>query len=504
MMSAEVGQRQGEAAPSRGATVAKNLGAVLVAQLLTWALALVVSLLVPRYLGAAAIGEIAVAYATWSVAAVLIVFGMDLYLTQMVAREPARTGELVGTSLALRLLLFGLSCAGVAAYLAAAGHPASTVAITWIMGLSFLLNALASGLIAGLNGLERMAYVSLASVLSKLVYTVANLLCIALGLGVYAIAATHSLMALTAAVLAWAALRRFAPIRLRLNPAHARAMLVATSPLLLYNLVLAAYQQLGKLQLASLADTAAVGYFSVATTLFGTLMFVPVAVGTALLPAIARSYAGTAAGDVLLLRRSFNLVLLIGIPVGLGVAVAGEPIVLLALGPAFAPAGPVLLLLGLALVFTYLNTTLSPFLVSMGRTGAWTGVMLAGTLATLLLNQLLIPWFAARGNGAVGAGLAFLTTEALICLGAVLLLPRDSFGWENVRVLVRASCAGLLMFVAAWGWHDRSLLVAVLLGAIVYPGAVLLLGVLPRDELALIRAVGGELLQKVRRRLGLR
>lgn len=504
MMSAEAGQRQGEGAGSRGATVAKNLGAVLVAQLLTWALALVVSLLVPRYLGAAAIGEIAVAYAVWSVASVIVVFGMDLYLAQMVAREPARTGELVGTSLALRLLLFGLSCVAVALYLSTMGYPASTVTITWIMGASFLLNAVASGLIAGLNGLERMQYVSLASVLSKLVYTLSNLLCIALGLGVYAIATTHSLMALAAMAIAGAALTRFYPVQLRLDPGRMRAMLVATSPFLLYNLVLAAYQQLGKLQLAALADTAAVGYFSVAMTLFGTLMFVPVAITTALLPAIARTYRGAAAGDHMLMRRSFDLVLLIGMPVGLGVAVAGEPIILLALGPDFAPAGPAMLVLGLALVFTYLNTTLSQFLVSMGRTGAWTGVMLAGTLATLLLNLLLVPWFHARGNGAAGAALAFFTTEAGVSIGALLLLPRDSFSWENVRVLVRTSCAGLLMFAAVWWWRDRSLPLAILTGAAVYPAAVLLLRALPRHEFELIRDVGGELLGKLRRRLGIR
>src|SRR3954451_1897968 len=99
-----------------GTRVVKNASILMATQLITWALSLLLVVFLPRYLGAAAIGQFAIAGSIWAIMGMLIGFGMDTLLMKQIARNPERTPQLVGTALILRVVLFLASCGVVAIY----------------------------------------------------------------------------------------------------------------------------------------------------------------------------------------------------------------------------------------------------------------------------------------------------------------------------------------------------------------------------------------------------
>jgi O-antigen/teichoic acid export membrane protein len=468
-------------------TVAKNISVMLVAQLITWSLTLTLTIFLPRQLGPDATGKLYFALSVWAIAAVVVKCGMDIYLTTAIARRPERATALLGVSLGLRTALFLLGAAAVAAYVSLLGYGPDIVAVVAIIGVAALLDLWTAGITAMLQGLEQMQLFSLANIANKLVFTGAALLALALGYRLYVIAAVYVLGALVGfgalVVLTW----RRHPLRPRLALAESGAMLRSSAPYLMSSVALILYGEVDKQVIAALIDPASVGWYGTAVNLFGTLMFIPVIFTTAIFPSLARLYA--AAPDRLpqVARKSVDLMFLVSIPLGLGVMVIARPLVALIYGPAFAPAGAILSLLGVVIIFTYLNILFSQMLISVDRPHLWTIVLVVSTIVTVVLDILLVPWCQqVFGIGALAGAITYLLVEAAQVCAGVLLLPKGTLGWMNVRTAALALAAGLVMAGAVWLTHDLPIVVPVAVGAVVYPGMVLLLRIVPREDFALL------------------
>jgi O-antigen/teichoic acid export membrane protein len=283
---------------------------MMAAQLLTWAMAFVVAIFQPRILGPLAIGQLSIAFSIWMIVGVLITFGMDTYLTKAVAREPQRTGVLVGTSLVVRIGLWLLGCLAVFGYdLFAVNADPTQTALIWIIGLMTLFSVLSGGLIATLNGLEQVHYVSLVTVLSKMVLTVVSLALLFAGFNVIWIGWANVLAALVAFLGdAFFLFRQHRP-RWSIDLAAAGLMLNVSKQYLVTALTLMVYQQIDRLFIALFASTEEVGWYSTAVNLFGTLMFFPMAIGTVIFPTLTRRFAAGQEHLAMAAQPIFNIML---------------------------------------------------------------------------------------------------------------------------------------------------------------------------------------------------
>ncbi|GAB4425109.1 MAG: flippase [Chloroflexi bacterium OHK40] len=485
---------------SSARTIAKNAGFLLASQLITWALALILAIFLPRYLGPEIMGEISIANAIWLIMTVLITFGMDLHLTKMVAREPHRASALMGTSLSIRIVFSLIACVLVGLYVTIMGYGARATLIIVILGVSYLLTTLSSTLNAVLTGLERMGSLSATTIITKTILTVASVLLILLDVSVYPIVALNIVASIVGIGILLYVFPREHPIRLQFNWSDAWAMIQTSKQYLVTALVLVAYQQIDKLFIVAMVDTRTVGWYGTAMGLFGTLMFIPGIFGTAVFPALARSYADGDDKTNIIARRGLDLMFLVSVPIGLGLLVISRPLILLLYGEEFLPSGAILGMLGVVLIFTYLNTFLGQLLISSDRTGPWNTVMLCAVLLTVPLDLILVPWTRDTfGNGALGGVTAFLFTEAIMVFGAVLLLPKGTLHWSNVRTGALTLVCGLLMVASTWWWREQMMFLAIIVGAAVYCAAVLLLRVISREDLLLLRDACGMLIGRLRR-----
>jgi O-antigen/teichoic acid export membrane protein len=281
------------------------------------------------------------------------------------------------------------------------------------------------------------------------------------------------------------------------------AMLRSSTPYLFSMLILTAYSHIDVLIMTPLLETAAIGWYSVAMTLYGTLLFLPSIMSTAIFPAMARSHGNGGDGKPLLFSKSFDLLMLIAVPLGLGLAIVSENVIGLLYGPAFAPSALVLALMGIVLIFMYQNILMGQFLISVDRQNSWTAVMVAGLVLTIGLDIVLVHWFQRTiGNGAVGGAVSYVISEMLMFIAGLFLLPRSLLGRRNAATAGRILLAGGLMTVSCWWARDLFIAVPVLIGAVVYTAAILALRVVPADDQAIIvgylSGIGGRLQSRLR------
>jgi O-antigen/teichoic acid export membrane protein len=508
-----------------GKRIARNASVLMVSQLTTWLLTLLLTIFLPRYLGAAQVGKFQFANSIWAVVAVLVTFGTDTLLTKEIARSRTRARGLWRSALILRAILFALGAAGVVLYLNFFNYPPATTRVVYILAFSTLFWEFIGACQAVLQGIERMEFISLANIAGKAVNTGLAILMLLLGQDVYVIALVTVLSAAVVLGLEVYFLRRLNVIGTQAS-VHASGgtkqeasaeshvyrgrpfsfdaavrMLRAGLPYLLSSLFLVAYGQVDVMVISLLLDDRAVGFYGSATQLFGTFLFVPTVLITAVFPTLARMY--TQAPDALpaMIRRSFNMMLVLSIPIGFGLLVIADSLVVLLFGPEFAKSGPVLAMLGLVLILTYQNMLIGQFLISTDRQALWTLVLAVATAATIPLDLWLVPLFQrTSGNGAVGGAISFLITEGAMTGLGLFFLPRGMLDRSNFWAALRALAAGLMMVAAIWWCRNLFILLPVVLGAIVYPCLILLLRVLPDEDITLLRNAVTSIMARMRGR----
>lgn len=484
-----------------GRTIAKNASVLMVSQLATWGLTILLTIFLPRYLGAAAIGKFHLANSLWAIVAIFASFGMDTLLTKEIARVPGRTGELFGTSVVLRALLYLAGAAFLALYTRVAGYPTDTAWVILVVGVANLIMQFATACEASLRGLERMEYISLANIAAKVVLTSVSVALLLLGYGVVVIAAVGIGAALLNAAIQLRHLRRLQALQFRFDWGTARWMLRASSPYLLVYVFLVLYMQVDIVIISLLVNEETVGWYGAADQLFGTMLFIPTVFITAVFPALSRMYADASDSLTLLMRKSFDLLLLLSVPIGLGLLLVADSLVVLLFGNEFASSGPVLAVMGIVLILTYQNMLLGQFLISTDRQSRWTWVMAVATLVSIPLDLVLVPWCTrAFGNGAIGGALAFVITESGMLLVGLRFLPQGALGRRNAWLALRVVLAGLVMVGATWWARELFIAVPVMVGALVYVASILVLQVVPAEDWALLRSLGQSVLARVWRR----
>jgi O-antigen/teichoic acid export membrane protein len=201
------------------------------------------------------------------------------------------------------------------------------------------------------------------------------------------------------------------------------------------------------------------------------------------------------------MRKSFDFLLLVSVPIGLGIVIVADPLVVLLFGQSFAQSGPILAVMGIVLIFMYQNILVGQFLISMDRQNIWTVVMIIATVITIPLDLLLVPWCQQSfGNGAIGGAISFVFCEAGMVMAGIVLLPKGSLSWSNVSVAARVIVAGLVMTVVTWQWRDMFIVIPIVIGALTYLGSILLLRVVSSEDRALLQQVMQGIFSRLRRR----
>lgn len=486
---------------SLGRTIAKNAIFLMASQVATWALTLLLTIFLPRYLGAGAVGKFHLANSLWAIVGIVAAFGMDLLLNKEIARAPKRTPELLNASIVLRIILFCLGYAGIVGYANLVGYPDETKLVIYIVGIGNLFAQIMGAFESSLKGLERMEYVSLGNVVGKGVLTVLSIALLLLGQGVLVIAFVGIVAALVHLSVLLINLRRLIEFRFKIDWKMIGWMLKAGFPYLLVYVFLILYQQVDIVILSLLLNEESIGWYGTADQLFGTFLFVPTVFMTAVFPTLSRVYSNDTESFVKLIRKSFELMTMLSVPIGLGVMVIANSLVLILYGPEFANSGPILAVMGIVLLLTYQNTLLGYFLISMDKQAIWTWVMFAAMLISIPLDLIFVPWCQATfGNGAIGGALSFVVTELGMMITGLYLIPRDILGWKNIWLGIRALFAGVLMVAAVWWLREAFIAIPVLVGGVVYVGLVILMRLVSREDQELFKSLGLSAIQRIRGR----
>ncbi len=424
---------------------AHNFGWLAVEKAVRLVVGVGVGLWLARHLGPTRFGTLGYCTAIVTLLGFLPALGLDSIVKRDLLNRSEITAELLASSLVLQLAAGLLAYAGVQlTVLNGWGLEGEEPQVLGILGLLLLQPAL----------LTRDLWLQ-AQLQAKWSVT-AQLAALGLGsaLRIWLILTDESLAAFAAVMVAemvvgavgvfWFA--RAAGLRSPFTAARVatmRRLLVQAWPLMFASLAIVVYMKIDELMLRHLAGPAAVGIYSAAVKLSEVWYFLPVALAASVLPALLRERERDGPAYARRQQQYYDLSAAVAYVLSVPIALVAPWLVRLAYGAEFAAAGPILAVHIWSSIFVFLGVARGQWLVNEGLQKFYLAATLAGAVANVLLNLLLIPRW-----GGLGAAWATVASYALAAWLASYLHPA-------VRPTAAMQTRALLIPFRGWSYLRR-------------------------------------------------
>lgn len=424
---------------------ASNFGWLAAERAMRLVLGTAVGFWIARHLGPTQWGVLGYAMALVTLLGFIPALGLDPVIKRELLEKPAATAEVLASGLVLRLISGGLALLVVAAaVLIGAGLSGEEKRLLLILAPLLLQPALF------LPDLWLQAHLQAQRSVS--VQLAALAVCSAGRIGLILANAPLTAFAgmvvaemlLGAAGLYWRA--RQAGLRIALDRARRdtmRALWRECWPLMFAGFAVIVYMKIDEVMLRQLAGPAAIGLYTAATRLSELWYFIPVALGSSLLPALLRARAAEPAAGERRWQQYYDLSAAVAYALSVPIALLAPWIIRLAYGEAFAAAGPILAVHIWSSVFVFLGVARGQWLVNERRQNFYLATTTAGAVVNVGLNFWLIPRW-----GGLGAAYATLVSYALAAWLA-------SYAHPAVRATARMQTRALLIPVRGWHYLRR-------------------------------------------------
>lgn len=381
-------------------------------------LQLVVGLLCARYLGPSNYGLLSYAKSAVAFAIPVMQLGLDETLVRELIERKAQQGEILGTTLLLRLLS-GAGCAGIVCVFVASLNPAEpvTLAVTVLYSLSLLFRA---GEVIGLwfhSGLRAKVPEAISLAAYGLI-SAFRIFLLATGKSVLWFALAGALEFGLVSGFLLIAYKRCSFQRLRFSWGTARQLLGRSRYYVLAALPVVAFQNLDHMMLKSLAGQQETGLYAAAITCSVVVQFVFLAIIDSARPVILdrKQRDNQAYEDSI--SRLYGIIFYLAAVQGIAFCLLAKPMVQILYGDAFLAAVPVLQILAFQPPLSYLGTVRNIWILAEEKHRHLPVINLLGFAANGILNAVLIPHW-----GACGAAMATVLTQFFANVLVGFLLP---------------------------------------------------------------------------------
>jgi O-antigen/teichoic acid export membrane protein len=488
------------AAPANQRALLKNTFYLTAAQAATVPLAVVTNALMGRFLGPEEFGYIYVAGTLCGFAVLALEWGQQGAVPALVARDHARAGAFLGTSLTWRLLT-GLAISAVLALVCELlGYNGAQ---KWAVALAFpgaVLVSCGAGFKDTIRGFERTDIPALAHVAQQFLGLAAVVPVLLLGGRLRAVLLSNLMVVAVIVVALWRAVGTLGIGKLRFERSALKSLFALGTPFVFFDLAMVLLPNVNATFLSKLVPPEVIGWYGVSQRLVGLLLFPATALIGALYPTLCRLHAEDQVEFARVSRNSLYGTALLAVPAAVGCGMFPELGVAIFDRAKFAGAIGHLQVMSVFVFLVYFSMPLGTCILASNKQRAWAIVQGLCVVVSLCANPFLIPYFQRlTGNGAIGTCVTLVLSEAMVVSCGIALAPRGIFNRELMKSLALATLSGGAMAVVAWLTKPITLFLAVPAACLTYGILAWLTGAI---QPATVEMVKGTVRRKLLRRAG--
>ncbi len=447
------------------------------ANLASLVFALATATLLLRHLGVEESGRYVTVMSLAGIALAIVDQGLNVSASKdltMTPREERRT--LLANVVGQRIVVAAFAWVILVAFALVAGYPREMVVGTALAGAGIMLVAIGNSMLVPLTVDLRNAGIAVVEMLRAFVVLVGVLVLVLAGAKLDAFLAIQVLVGLAVLAMVPLLVGRAGVVRPRFDRLRQRALLQTALPIAAALVLGQVYFRLVIVLMSLISTPKEVGYFGGSLRAMEALIALPILVASVALPVMA-----TAAGEGNLKRLKYTIeglsegAVIAGMLIILVTIRAADPVMRVIGGKEFEPAGNVLRIQVVALLFIALYQIWTVALVALGRQRQLIFTNAVGLLAVGLFAGILVPPLGAKG-GAIASVSADIVLAGLIYwrlhVSTGRVTVKTSF---LLRVAIASLASGAVLLLPIGD------IPAATLAAIVFLGVGFAVGMVPKE-----------------------
>jgi O-antigen/teichoic acid export membrane protein len=473
--------------------IAKNAAVLLIAQSISYLLALLYMMYWARYLGPANYGIVTFAIAFTAIFTTLADFG----LLQLTVREISKNKEQVAKYIVnvsmLRVILAIIAYGLIALVINVMGYPWETRLLVYLIGISVVINSFNLLFLSIFQAYEKMELQAIGQILQVL-FTFGGILIIVhfklslIYFGYISIIASLLFLTFSSSVTTMKLLRNqeaLSPQNARLDWRLCKVIIREAIPFGLIAIFSSIYYSIDSVIISYTQGNSAVGYYGAAYRIIQALLFIPTVWSISIFPVMVKLHIGSQESLAFTVEKSFKYLTMLAIPMGAGLTILARQAILVTFGTEYMPSVIALQILVWATVFLFMGVSFTVFLQSINRQVTVTKILALCTALNFILNIIFIPKF-----GYISASIILLLTSLIlfILLSISSLQARNSLTNKKfIFAISKILLASLLMGIFVYHFQKLSLLILIPSAICIYFLVIFAMRALDKEDLLLLR-----------------
>jgi len=387
--------------------ILKNTFSLLFSGIISQAIGFVVIVYLARILNPDNFGKISFALAIITYFSLITNLGLPLLGTREIARDKKKINEYLGNILTMRLCLAFLSFGLLLLITYFLNKPLEIKYLIILYGLGLIPSSLLLDWV--FQGLEKMEYIGLGRILSRLIYAALVLFFIKGQkqlLLIPCIAVISNL--LVTGFLFFIFIKKFGKLKLKFNIIFWKNLIRQALPLGISIVMIQIIYNIDMVMLGFMRTDIEVGYYSAAYKIILVLISIGAFYFDAIFPVVSNYYKTSLDSLKKLQSYTTKLMVSIAIPLGIGGTILARPIINLLYGPKYSEGIIAFQILIWVVVLIYINMIYARGMWACDKQNEFLKIVTFQGLTNIGLNLFLIPSF-----GIVGAAIATVSAEIL-------------------------------------------------------------------------------------------
>jgi O-antigen/teichoic acid export membrane protein len=469
---------------------AKNIGSLFTSQILSYLISLVYTIYLVRYLGVENYGILSFALALVSILGIFADFGLNILTTREISRENSLTNKYLNNVFSLKLLQISILIVLLVLIVKILGYPSKTMYVIYFMLIFLVFSTFSSFFASIFQAYEKLEYQSIAGVLNNVLMLIGVLILIYYNYGLVTFTVLYALVAGVILIYyIFILTKRFKlPLpKIRIDWDFWVPTIKTAAQFGLAGVFVTIYIWIDSVMLSFMQGDQAVGLYNAAYRIVLLLIFIPAVVNTAIFPVMSRLYESSTDSLKLIVEKYFKYMILIGLPIGVGITLLANKIIILIFGQAFIESAPALQILIWATVFTFANSAFVQLFQSTNRQVFLTKITFIGMIVNIILNLILIPKFSF-----IAASFNTLITEFLIL--AMVLIVAQRIGYVNngkklINDSIKIIISTIIMGLFIWIFKDLNLFLLILMATALYLFVLFVLKGIDNEDIKIIKNI---------------
>ena len=470
-------------------TITRNAGVLFISRFLTYTLAFFYTIYMARYLGATGFGIISFALAFTGILGIFSDLGLSTFMTREIARDKSVVNKYLSNIISIKLILGIFTLVISILLINLLGYPHKTIEVVYLVTLYIICTNFVQMFYSTFQAYEKMEYQSVGEILNSVLMFISIFIAIYYKLDIIAFAFIFFYTSvITLFYGLFISVWKFVLPRINIDLNFWKLIIKEALPFGITGIFITIYISIDSVMLSFMQGNEAVGLYNAAYKIMALLTFIPAIINFAVFPSMSRLHITSQKLLKQIVWKYFKLMIIIGVPIGVGISILSDKIILLIYGSGYEGFIIALQVLIWTMIFVFANASFVQLFQSTDRQITLTKIIGIGALINVILNLILIPRISY-----VGAGVATVIAELIFSILLIFSTYKIGYGilLKNfVDMLVRVIIASLLMGIVLFYLKSVTtinLFVLIIISSLLYFLILFLIKGIKKEEIKYLR-----------------